>query len=58
MPSHACCPGLKTVHACNLNPPNGWMCPISLKYCLDCGNGKCDSDSYENWWNCPEDCKK
>jgi len=51
MPPHNCCPGLDLVADCLPDEP----CPISLRYCVDCGNGVCDA--HENWYNCPEDCK-
>jgi len=47
-----CCEGLKSVSDCLPEQ----SCPISLRFCVDCGNGKCDS--YENWYNCEKDCKK
>ncbi len=46
-----CCPGLKLVSDCLPGEP----CPISIKYCVDCGNGICEE--HENWYNCPEDCE-
>jgi len=50
MPPYNCCPGLVPVSDCEPGEP----CPISLKYCVDCGNGTCDA--HENEWNCPQDC--
>ncbi|MBW2974756.1 hypothetical protein KY366_03485, partial [Candidatus Woesearchaeota archaeon] len=47
-----CCEGLKAVSDCLPDQ----QCPISLRFCVDCGNGKCDS--YENWDNCANDCKQ
>ncbi len=47
-----CCPGLKVVSDCLPDQP----CPVSLRYCVDCGNGICEA--HENWYNCPEDCPK
>jgi hypothetical protein len=47
-----CCEGLKAVSDCL--PDQG--CPISLRYCVDCGNGKCEA--HENWYNCLTDCEK
>ena len=47
-----CCEGLKEVSDCLPDQP----CPISLRYCIDCGNGKCES--HENWYNCEEDCEQ
>jgi hypothetical protein len=34
----------------------GKDCPISVRYCVDCGNGNCES--HENWNNCAADCEK
>jgi len=52
MPPYNCCPGLKLVADCL----PGKACPISLRYCVNCGNGTCDA--HENWYNCSEDCKE
>ncbi len=46
-----CCAGLKLVSDC----VPGEQCPISVKYCVDCGNEVCEK--HENLYNCPEDCK-
>jgi len=50
MPPYNCCPGLKLVSDCLPGKP----CPISLKYCVDCGNKSCDP--HENRYNCLMDC--
>ncbi|MHA1835083.1 MAG: COG1470 family protein [Candidatus Baldrarchaeia archaeon] len=50
LPPYNCCPGLDLVTDCLPGEP----CPISLRYCVDCGNNVCDA--HENWYNCPEDC--
>ena len=49
-PPYNCCPGLDLVSDCLPDE----ACPISLRYCIDCGNGICGA--HENWYNCPEDC--
>ncbi len=51
MPPYACCDGLELVEDC----PEGEECAVSVKYCVDCGNGTCDE--HENSENCPEDCE-
>jgi hypothetical protein len=50
MPPYNCCPGLKLVSDCLPGAP----CPISLRYCVDCGNKSCDP--HENRYNCSTDC--
>jgi hypothetical protein len=47
-----CCDGLQAVSDCLPNQD----CPISVRYCVDCGNAQCDPR--ENRHNCPEDCKE
>lgn len=51
MPPYNCCPSLDLVADCL----PGESCPISLRYCVDCGDQECDA--HENWYNCPEDCE-
>ena len=47
-----CCLGLKSVTGIlpgvTVSPDKFW--------CVNCGNGVCDY--YENWYECPQDCKK
>jgi len=50
-PSEQCCPGLIKVSDCLPNKP----CPISVRYCIRCGDGICKE--HENEYNCPADCK-
>ena len=52
MPPYNCCPGLDLVE---YHPPEmkGGV-PISVRYCVDCGNHLCEE--YETVKNCPEDC--
>ncbi len=52
-PPHNCCEGLKLV---DYVPPGGKGVPISIKYCVDCGNHLCEE--YETITNCPEDCEE
>lgn len=49
-PYDQCCEGLVAVSDCEPGVP----CPISLKYCVACGDGVCGE--HENMSNCLEDC--
>lgn len=51
MPPYNCCDGLSPVSDCLPGEP----CPISLRYCVACGNGTCDK--HENQYNCAADCR-
>ncbi|MFH1823533.1 MAG: hypothetical protein ABH817_02365 [archaeon] len=48
-----CCEGLKEVIGATPGQPAN-----SIRYCVDCGNGICEEDERENWFDCPEDCSK
>lgn len=45
-----CCEGLSAVSDCALGEP----CPISLRWCVACGDGACGE--HETADNCPSDC--
>jgi hypothetical protein len=49
-PYDQCCLGLVAVSDCQPGVP----CPISLKFCVACGDGSCDA--HETPDNCPADC--
>lgn len=56
-----CCLGLKNIaekqSGANKNPRIcGQRVGVPYNLCAPCGNGKCDTQ-YEDFCNCPEDCK-